>query len=85
MPIKLSQMTEKLHKDCLALDAKKTEKLVNVLNVGNDYVEIMSKYVERYAPQNKDILLTVTDEFFVDIHASVTLAAGGFYRARACS
>jgi len=81
MAIELRLITEKLHKDCLAMNPDKVNKLVEVIDHGNIYVELISTYVDKYCAQNKSILALVTDEFFIDIHTSAILAIGGYYKS----
>lgn len=81
MSIELNKLTEKLHKDCLKLKPDQEGKLKHLVNLGNAYVELVTRYINQYSKENKSVLQTVTDEFFVDIHVSVTLAAGGYYKS----
>ena len=79
--VRLQKLTEKLHQDCLALSPDQDGNLKNLVNLGNTYVELVTQYINHYSEGHQSVLQTVTDEFFVDIHVSVILAAGGYYKS----
>ena len=81
MSVRLQELTEKLHQDCLALSPDQDGNLKNLVNLGNTYVELVTQYINHYSEGHQSVLQTVTDEFFVDIHVSVILAAGGYYKS----
>lgn len=81
MSIELSKLTEKLHQACLKLTPKQEGQLKDLVNLGNTYVELVTFYINQYSEEDQSVLQTVTDEFFIDIHVSVTLAAGGYYKS----
>lgn len=81
MSIELKKLTAKLHQNCLDLQSEQEGKLNHLVNLGNAYVELVTLYITQYLKDDNSILTTVTDEFFVDIHVSVTLAVGGYYKS----
>ena len=64
MAIELSALTEKLHKDCLTLNPEQAGTLINLVNLGNTYVEVVQFFICRHSEKDKQILETVADEFF---------------------
>jgi hypothetical protein len=81
MSIELSKLTEKLHQKCVDLTPEKEGQLKDLVNLGNTYVELVTFYIDKHSKEDQDVLQTVTDEFFLDIHVSITLAAGGYFKS----
>lgn len=81
MSIELSKLTESLHDKCLSLTPEQKEKLTIIVNLGNTYVEVVQFFVNKNPEKDRKILETVADEFFLDIHVAVTLAAGGHFKS----
>ena len=81
MTIDIKVLTEQLHNNCVELEKPKQAKLEDILGIGNSFVELMSIYIEQYSKENEDLLTTVLDELFVDLHISVILAAGGHFKS----
>lgn len=81
MAIELKQITEKLHQCCLTISPERENFLIKIINLGNTYVDLMSTFIDKYAKTNEELLKSVLDEFFVDVHVSVALATGGQYKS----
>lgn len=81
MTIRLEAIAVILYEKAKSLGANDSSELDEVIASGDTLIELLDQLIKRSSDGTTQILQTVLDEIFVDLHVSVTLSMGGQYKA----